>query len=44
MNKVEETLIKEIYRDCINLKKIKELTEFGEGQIYLCKLLLNARK
>ena len=44
MNKQEFQLITEIYKDCIKLKRRKELTEFGEGQLMLCKLLLKLKK
>jgi hypothetical protein len=30
--------IKEIKEDCERLKKEKDLTEFGEGQLYLIKI------
>jgi len=40
MNAREKKLIKETYADCIRLKKKGELTEFGEGQLVLCELLL----
>ena len=40
MNKEERKLIKEIYQDCIKLKKRGELTEFGKGQMILAGILL----
>lgn len=40
MNKKEQQLIKEIYKDCLALKKRGELTEFGYGQLCLCKRLI----
>lgn len=38
MNKKE--ILTETLKDCIKLKKQKQLTEFGEGQMVLCKLML----
>jgi len=32
--------IKEIKKDCETLKKEKDLTEFGEGQLYFAKILI----
>lgn len=40
MNKKERLLITEIYKDCLKLKRRGELTEFGEGRLNLCKILL----
>lgn len=40
MNKKERELVEGIYRDCLKLKKRKELTEFGEGQMKVCGMLL----
>jgi len=39
MNKKERAIIKEIKRDCIKLKKKKDLTEFGWGQLCLIQIL-----
>ena len=44
MNKRERTLIEGIYRDCLKLKRRKELTEFGEGQMCVCEMLLGTKK
>ena len=40
MNLRERTLLKNIYKDCIKLRQKNELTEFGEGQLALCQMLL----
>ncbi|MFH1065514.1 MAG: hypothetical protein V1734_03350 [Nanoarchaeota archaeon] len=40
MNKKECALVEGIYRDCLKLKRIRELTEFGEGQMRVCGMLL----
>lgn len=40
MDKKERELVEGIYRDCLRLKKRKELTEFGEGQMAVCGMLL----
>ena len=42
MNKKERALVEGIYRDCLILKKRKELTEFGEGQKRVCGMLIKA--
>jgi hypothetical protein len=39
MNRAERELVERMYRDCLQLKRRGELTEFGEGQLVLCKLL-----
>lgn len=41
MNKIEKKKLLEIYEDCLKLEKQGTLTEFGEGQLILCKMLLN---
>jgi len=33
--------IEEIRDDCERLKKKKDLTEFGEGQLYFAKILMD---
>ena len=43
MNKRERKLIEEVYKDCIKLKRRKDLTEFGKGQLYLCMMLLKIK-
>lgn len=40
MNKKERELVEGIYKDCLRLKKRGELTEFGEGQMRVCEMLL----
>ena len=40
MNNKKRKMILEIYRDCLKLKSKQELTEFGKGQLAVCKLLL----
>lgn len=42
MNKKERALVEGIYRDCLILKKRKELIEFGEGQKRVCGMLIKA--
>jgi len=44
MNKKESKLISEIYLDCLLLKKRKEITEFGEGQLKICEMLLGVSR
>jgi len=44
MNKQEFKILTGIYTDCLRLKKRKELTEFGRGQLYLCELLIKNKK
>ena len=44
MNKGEKAKLEEIYRDCINLEGIKDLTEYGAGQGDLCIILLGKRR
>lgn len=44
MNKKEREFVEGIYRDCLILKKRKELTEFGEGQMRICGMLLAVNK
>jgi hypothetical protein len=41
MNKKEKAILYQIYSDCVYLKLRDELTEFGEGQLDVCKTLLN---
>ena len=40
MNRKEGDLLRGIYADCLRLKRAGELTEFGEGQLVLCRMLL----
>lgn len=40
MNRKEKKLLLEIYKDRLKLKRQKQLTEFGEGQLVLCKILI----
>lgn len=40
MDRKERALVEEIYKDCLRLKKRGELTEFGEGQLRVCEMLL----
>lgn len=44
MDSEERKLLIQIYKDCIKLKKRKELTEFGRGQLIICELLLRKEK
>lgn len=39
MNKRERALIEKIYKDCVQLKRRGELTEFGEGELSVCRIL-----
>jgi hypothetical protein len=44
MNKKEKKLLEEIYKECIESEKRKDLTGFGAGQGILCAILLNKKK
>ena len=39
MNKEEKKLIKEIKKDCLQLKRRKDLTAYGEGMLVIIKML-----
>ena len=41
MNRREKNRLLKVYKDCLKLKRKGELTEYGEGQMDLCKILLN---
>ena len=43
MNRKEKSYLLDIYRDCIKLTKLNQLTEFGLGQLLLSTLLLNKK-
>jgi len=44
MNQRENKIILEIYKDCLQLNKRKELAEYGRGQMDLCLILLRIGK
>lgn len=44
MNQKEREYLEEIYKDCINLERRKDLTEYGAGQGDLCILLLKKKR
>ena len=44
MNRRERALVLHIYRDCLRLEKAGQLSEFGLGELYLCRLLLNLER
>jgi len=44
MNKRERALVEGINGDYLMLKKRKELTEFGEGQMRVCEMLLSVKR
>ena len=44
MRKDEREYLKAIYCDCISLRRRGELTDFGEGQLALCKTLLEGKR
>ncbi len=35
----EQDTLKEIKQDCLKLKKRNDLTEYGKGQLDLCKVI-----
>jgi hypothetical protein len=39
MNKKPIKILKEIEKDCLQLKKEGQLTEYGEGQLHLIKII-----
>ena len=39
MNRKERALLEEIKRDCLELEEQGELTEFGQGELRLIKML-----
>lgn len=43
MNRQEKDRLLKIYKDCLKLKKKGMLTEYGEGQMDLCKILLKPK-
>ena len=43
MNRQEKNRLLKVYRDCLKLKRKGKLTEYGEGQMDLCKMLLDKR-
>ena len=43
MNRGEKNRLLKIYKDCLKLKKYGMLTEYGEGQMDLCIMLLHGR-
>ena len=43
MNRQEKELVLKAYKDCQNLKRKGKLTEYGEGQMDLCTMMLNKR-
>ncbi|MFA4887833.1 MAG: hypothetical protein WC595_06500 [Candidatus Nanoarchaeia archaeon] len=40
MNSKEKNILLIIYKDCLELKRKGVLTEFGEGQLEVCRILL----
>ena len=40
MNRREKNRLLKVYKDCLKLKRKGELTEYGEGQMDLCRMLL----
>jgi hypothetical protein len=40
MNAKEREYVEEVYRDCVELERVGDLTEFGAGQGALCCVLL----
>ena len=40
MKRHQLRILQEIKKDCITLKKLKQLTAFGYGQLELCEILL----
>jgi len=44
MNTNQSKIIQDIKKDCIALKKLKQLTEFGLGQLELCEILLENKR
>lgn len=43
MDRKEQKLLKEIEEDCIKLKRSKQLTEYGQGQMDLIKIIRGAK-
>jgi hypothetical protein len=41
MNRRENELVLKVYKDCLKLKRNGKLTEYGEGQMDLCRMLLH---
>ncbi len=41
MNNEERKLLLQVYHDCLELESKNQLTEFGKGQLEICKILLN---
>ena len=44
MNKKEKSKLEEIEKDLLNLKRARQLTEYGEGQLDLIKILKEKSK
>ncbi len=44
MNRREKAKLEEIYRDCVDLERRKQLTEYGAGQGDLCITLLKKKR
>jgi len=44
MNKREKTILSQIYKDCLKLKRQKQLTEYGKGQLDLIEVLLEVAR
>ena len=42
MNKRERKILHDVYRDCKELEKRNDLTEYGKGQMDLCKKFLKS--
>ena len=44
MNKKEQAILNQIYSDCVFLRLRGELTDFGEGQLELCEMILELKQ
>jgi len=43
MKRIERDYIEKVLKDCKMLKKNNDLTEYGNGQMQLCKILLKLK-
>ena len=44
MNKKEKIRLEDTYRDCVQLERKNDLTEYGAGQGDLCAILLQKKR
>jgi len=44
MDKQEKVYLEKIYKDCVNLEKKNDLTEYGAGEGDLCIILLKKKR